>query len=66
MIEQSELTDEVELIVNNKEIILRSFTGPRQGWEKAFREMNSNNDDELLDVGTANLVNDWDEDEWTW
>ena len=66
IIEQSELTDEVELIVRDHEILLRSVSGPRQGWEKAFRAMADNNDDELLDFDSSAPDSDWDESEWTW
>lgn len=66
VIEQSELTDEVEMIVRDHEILLRSVSGPRQGWEKAFRAMAHNNDDELLDIGSSTPDSEWDESEWTW
>ena len=66
VIEQAELTDEVELIVRDHEILLRAVSGPRQGWEKAFRAMADNNDDELLDIGSSAPDSDWDESEWTW
>ncbi len=66
IIEQSELSDEVELIVGDHEIILRSIHGPRQGWEKAFRAMAENKDDELLDINSSSSNNDWDDSEWTW
>jgi antitoxin MazE len=66
LIEQSKLTDEVELIVGDNEIILRSASNPRQGWEKAFRDMAKNQDDELIDVNSPTLDNQFDESEWTW
>lgn len=66
LIEQSALTDEVELIVGDHEIILRSASSPRQGWEKAFRDMAKNHDDVLIDVHSPTVDNQWDKDEWTW
>lgn len=66
IIEQSELTDEVELIVGDHEIILRSISGPRRGWDKAFRIMAEKGDDTLLDINSPELNNDWDENEWIW
>ena len=66
IIEQSDLTDEVELVVKGNQIILSSVNHPRQGWGEAFREMAENYDDELLEISSSNLHSDWDEDEWTW
>lgn len=66
IIEQSELTDEVELIVGDHEIILRSISSPRKGWDKAFEAMADNGDDALFDINSPSLNNNWDEDEWTW
>jgi antitoxin MazE len=66
IIEQSELTDEVELIVGDHEIILRSVSGPRKGWDAAFKSMADNGDDTLTDINSPDLSTSWDEDEWTW
>jgi antitoxin MazE len=66
ILEQSDLTDEVELIVGDNEIILRSISSPRKGWDKAFQSMAENTDDTLLDTNAHELNNEWDENEWTW
>lgn len=66
IIEQSELTDEVELIVGNNEIILRSISSPRKGWNEAFEAMANKGDDTLLDINSSDLNNEWVENEWTW
>ncbi|MCC5925922.1 MAG: AbrB/MazE/SpoVT family DNA-binding domain-containing protein [Bacteroidetes bacterium] len=66
VLEQLELTDEVELIVGVDEIILRSVSSPREGWDNAFKSMAENRDDTLLDVHSPSLDDHWNEDEWTW
>ena len=42
ILEQSGLTDEVELNVKRNQLIIRPKKSVRQGWDKAFRLMSEN------------------------
>ncbi|MGM0636484.1 MAG: AbrB/MazE/SpoVT family DNA-binding domain-containing protein [Bacteroidota bacterium] len=48
ILEKYNIKDKVEMILEKGQIILKPIDKPRNNWEKAFREMNANNDDELL------------------
>lgn len=48
LIEKYNLQDKVELILEKGYIILKPKVKARKGWEKAFKKMNENNDDDLL------------------
>lgn len=48
LIEKYNLKDNIELILEKGYIILKPKTLPRKGWEKSFKKMNNNNDDQLL------------------
>lgn len=65
IIEQCHLGTDVELEVENKKLIIRSASHPRQGWEEKFQEMAVLGDDRLLDGELANQ-SEWDEKEWQW
>ena len=65
LLEQSNLGEEVELVLEEDQIIVRPVQHVRQGWEKAFKALGERRDDELLDDG-ALVSNDWDEEEWEW
>ena len=65
IIEQCQLGPDVELEVENKKLIIRSASLPRQGWEEKFQAMAASGDDSLLDGELANL-SAWDENEWQW
>lgn len=65
LLEQSGLSEEVELEVQNEQIIIRSAERPRQKWEEAFRSMAEHADDRLLDKDLAGQTR-WDADEWQW
>ena len=56
ILEKYNIQDEVELILQEEQIVLKRIDTPRKGWEKAFEEMHRNQDDNLL-------VNDVYEDE---
>jgi antitoxin MazE len=49
LLEQSGLSTEVELEVQDAQIVIRSAQRPCQGWEEAFRAMTKHQDDRLLD-----------------
>ena len=64
LLEQTGLAEEVELEVRGDEIIIRSASRARAGWDEAFRAMAAHGDDALLDEGITNA--EWDDEEWTW
>jgi len=66
LIEQSGLSEDIELILKDNEIILRSANGPRKDWERAFKKMAAQGDDQLMHPEIAESPNNWDETEWTW
>ena len=65
-IEQSGLSDQVELTLGDNEIILRSADVNRKNWEDSFKKMAEEGDDFLLDQEEAGHPTEWDETDWTW
>lgn len=65
-IDESGLTNEVELEVENGRIIIKSISKSRESWDSAFRKMAQNSDDVLLDSDTLPNQTKWDEEEWEW
>ena len=66
ILEQSGLSEEVELEIQDKQLIIRPTRHTRQGWEEAFRTMSKNRDDQLLDFEYLNDQSSWDEEGWKW
>jgi antitoxin MazE len=66
LLEQSGLFDEVELLVKNRQIVIRAAHKPRDGWDARFKAMAENSDDELFDEDALPHQSSWDEKEWTW
>lgn len=63
LLEQTGLSDDVELVVRADEIVIRSAKSPRADWTAAFARMAEAGDDELLE----DLVEtEWDKEEWEW
>ncbi|PWH86665.1 MazF family transcriptional regulator [Brumimicrobium oceani] len=48
ILKQYNIGDKVEMTLQEKEIILRPIKKPRKGWDKAFKKMHENGDDNLL------------------
>lgn len=48
ILEQYKISDKVELILEKSQIIIRPKTQTRKNWDKAFMQMNQNEDDNLL------------------
>ena len=48
LIEKYDIKDSLELIMKDDYIILKPNHTPRKNWEKAFKKMNEEKDDELL------------------
>lgn len=65
-IDQSGITNEVELELGDGKIIVKSISNVRKGWDAAFKNMAKNNDDVLLDQDAINDQSSFDENEWTW
>lgn len=66
LIEESGITKEVEMILRDNEIVLRSAKTIRKDWEVSFEKMAEHGDDVLLDQKEIEKSSDWDETEWTW
>lgn len=65
ILQQTGLKDEIELLVENDSLVIRSHSKPRSGWNQAFADMRTSGDDSMLD-SMAELENDFDEKEWEW
>lgn len=65
LLEQSRLTDEVELYAEEDRLIIRPIRSPRQGWEAQFRAMAEAGDDQLMDA-EGSPPSEWDRTEWQW
>lgn len=62
ILEQCDLTDEVELAVDGRQIILSpALQSPRSGWREAAAEMAAAGDDQLLipDTFEDDEIGDW-------
>jgi antitoxin MazE len=65
LLEQTGLSGEVEISVQDGSLIIKRARKPRAGWAAAFKNMAENGDDPLLDLAAQGLTR-WDEDEWEW
>jgi antitoxin MazE len=65
ILEQSGITEDVDIEVENDRIIIRPLSKPRTGWDQAFRKMAENSDDKLIE-GDESISHSWDETEWQW
>ncbi len=61
ILEEYNITDMIELVFEKGYIILKPKTEPRKNWEKAFKKMNENGDDQLLldDVFEDESFEEW-------
>lgn len=66
LIEESGLSEEIEMILRDNEIILRSAEETRKNWDQSFEEMAKQGDDQLLDQDAIERPTEWDQTEWTW
>lgn len=48
LLEKYNITDKVELILEQEFIILKPVSSPRKDWDNAFKNMHENGDDQLL------------------
>jgi antitoxin MazE len=66
VIKEIGLSGEIEMILKDNQIILRSSEETRKDWGHAFEKMAQKNDDELLDKEEVEYPSKWDEIKWTW
>lgn len=62
ILEKYNITNKVELILEQDYMILKSKSEPRLGWDNAFKIMHDSGDDQLL---IQDLFEDEDLEEWT-
>lgn len=63
LIEQVGIGTEVEIAVERDQLVVRSTSRPRQGWDEQFRAMAEHGDDRLLEDP---VLTQWDASEWKW
>ena len=66
ILQESHISQEVELIAEHEQIIIRSVKKVRDGWDDAFKTMAANQDDTLLDKEFLRDTSTWDDEEWEW
>ena len=66
LIDESGLKSEVDLEVIDGQIIIKSISHSRESWDSAFKKMEKNKDDILLDSVTLTQQSTWDKEEWEW
>ena len=64
LLDQTGLTDEVEVEAQGNQLIIRPVRAPRTGWAEAFAAMAAAGEDELLDPILPPTR--FDRDDWTW
>lgn len=67
LLEQMQLieNEEVDLLVEENQLVVRPVYKSREGWDSAFKEMAARGDDELLD-GDIYIATESDSAEWEW
>jgi len=65
LLEESGLSGEVDISVNDGTLVIAAAGQPRQGWDEAFRQMALHGDDELLD-GDLATTGSFDTESWEW
>ena len=63
LIDQAKLGNEVEIAVQRGQLVIRSVSRPRSGWDEQFHAMTEHSDDQLLDKPVPTK---WDGNEWVW
>jgi antitoxin MazE len=66
LIEESGISGDVELEVEDDMIIIKPISKSRESWDAAFERMSKNSDDILLDAEELLDQTKWDEEEWEW
>lgn len=65
ILEQVNLEGELELIVQKGTLLIRPASKPRHGWEETFANAHLNLKEDS-DLTEPLVVNQFDEEEWTW
>jgi antitoxin MazE len=65
LLDQLHLGEEVELMIEQEQLVVRPIRSPRAGWDEQFKLMAERGDDRLLDAQTTSLTQ-WDAEEWEW
>ena len=65
LLDQTGISDDVELEVEKNQIVIRPISNPRKDWEKAFKAMAEKGDDALIN-GEENISHSWDDEKWQW
>lgn len=65
LLDQLKLGEEIELVVEEDQLVVRPLRRTRQGWDEEFQRMAEQGDDRLLDAAAVSLTQ-WDGDEWEW
>jgi antitoxin MazE len=63
LIEQAELSDEVELYAEPGRLVIQAVREPRVGWAEAAKKMRAADEDRLLDAPTPTR---FDLEDWKW
>lgn len=64
VLDQLQISDTIELEVQDNQLVVRSSKMPRADWGPAFQQMAARGDDHLLDADTG--LTGWEETEWEW
>lgn len=65
LLEESGLSGEVDVSVQDGTIVIAAASQPRQGWDEAYSRMAAHGDDELLDADAA-TSGAFDAESWEW
>ena len=65
VIEECHLHGDVDLIIQNGQLVVRSAAKARANWGQAFEAMHRHGDDRLIDRETSGTT-EWDRKDWTW
>jgi antitoxin MazE len=64
LLEQSGISENVEIEVRDNQIVITAASGARTGWAEAFARISSNEDE---DISLDNVIaTTWDEEKWEW
>ncbi|MEA4917000.1 hypothetical protein SDC9_184095 [bioreactor metagenome] len=61
LLKEYNINDTIELILEKGSIILKPKSAPRKGWEKSFKQMHANGDDNLFidDIFEDEMLEEW-------
>jgi len=63
LLEETQISGEVDLELHPDGILIRNAQLPRHGWDEAFKKMAENEADEMLD---AEIATSFEKKEWQW